>query len=114
MLQSYFLYDCFAFSEFSQKETYTGFAVCPPIFPPTHGYLECSRPIDAIKTQGRIKITNLPGTECTLICPEKFKMFGQFKKTCGTDGRWLGEDDGYCSSMYFQLHHTALILLNVD
>jgi Sushi repeat (SCR repeat) len=111
VLQSYFLwcFFVFIFPEFPQKEAYKGFAVCPQIFSPTHGYLECSRPIDAMKIQGRIKITNLPGTECTLICPEKYKMFGKFKKTCGTDGKWLGEDDGYCSSVYFERHYSASI-----
>jgi hypothetical protein len=82
-------------------EPQNALTVCPPIYPPMHGYLECSRPININPDEpsGRIKITNLPGTECKLKCPERYKNYGKFHKTCGKDGKWFGDDEGYCSSM---------------
>lgn len=99
---------------------------CPPLFPPLHGYLECSRPIEnsTVETTGRLKITNRPGSQCVLRCPTRLisfltplclskkimmlRMFfpfiksyrasGIFVKTCGEDGEWHGDDDGICIS----------------
>lgn len=46
--------------------------VCPPLFPPTHGYLECTRPVENSTTTGRMKIMNRPGSECRLRCPTRY------------------------------------------
>lgn len=62
---------------------------CPPLFPPRHGYLECSRPAGQ-------RITNRPGSQCVLRCPVGFRMVGSFAKTCGNNGRWLGNGEGVC------------------
>lgn len=50
---------------------------CPPLFPPLHGYLECSRPIEnsSVMSTGRPKITNRPGSQCVLRCPTRFNSF---------------------------------------
>jgi hypothetical protein len=47
---------------------------CPPLFPPLHGYLECSRPVESANDSaaGRLKITNRPGSQCVLQCPTRF------------------------------------------
>ena len=86
------------FSDFPPTESQNAFIACPAIFSPIHGYLECSRPINTMKASGRVKITNLPGTECKLKCPVKYKIHGNFHKTCDKDGKWIGDDDGFCSS----------------
>jgi hypothetical protein len=44
---------------------------CPPLFPPIHGYLECSRPLENSNTTGRTKVTNRPGSQCVLRCPTR-------------------------------------------
>lgn len=52
--------------------------VCPPLFPPTHGYLECTRPniVDNITSTSadntRISRTNRPGSVCELRCPTRY------------------------------------------
>uniref|UniRef100_A0A4Y0BIY2 Uncharacterized protein n=1 Tax=Anopheles funestus TaxID=62324 RepID=A0A4Y0BIY2_ANOFN len=72
---------------------------CPPLFPPRHGYLECSRPIDEIAdgpTGGSLKITNRPGSQCILKCPTGYRLEGKFSKICGTTGEWIGDENGTC------------------
>ncbi|XP_053674472.1 uncharacterized protein LOC128724777 [Anopheles nili] len=72
---------------------------CPPLFPPRHGYLECSRPIDEIAdgpTGGSLKITNRPGSQCILKCPTGYRLEGRFSKICGTTGEWIGDENGTC------------------
>lgn len=69
---------------------------CPPLFPPKHGYLECSRPIG--KDIGRKRITNRPGSQCILRCPTGYRVTGKFEKICNFDGKWFGQDDGQCIS----------------
>ncbi|CRK94785.1 CLUMA_CG008279, isoform A [Clunio marinus] len=71
---------------------------CPPLFPPLHGYLECSRPVENLTemSMGRLKIINRPGSECTLQCPASYRASGTFIKTCGEDGKWYGDDSGIC------------------
>lgn len=46
---------------------------CPPLFPPTHGYLECTRPVESSNETGRLKIMNRPGSECRLQCPSRYE-----------------------------------------
>lgn len=53
--------------------------VCPPLFPPTHGYLECTRPTSTLvnstaSEQQRVSITNRPGSRCDLRCPSRFAI----------------------------------------
>uniref|UniRef100_A0A182J2V4 Sushi domain-containing protein n=1 Tax=Anopheles atroparvus TaxID=41427 RepID=A0A182J2V4_ANOAO len=72
---------------------------CPPLFPPRHGYLECSRPIDEIAdgpSGGSLKITNRPGSQCILKCPTGYRPEGKFSKICGTTGEWIGDENGTC------------------
>ncbi|XP_055619958.1 uncharacterized protein LOC129764668 [Toxorhynchites rutilus septentrionalis] len=72
---------------------------CPPLFPPRHGYLECSRPIDEISdgpNGGRLKIINRPGSQCILKCPTGYRLEGKFSKICGTTGEWIGDESGSC------------------
>ncbi|XP_061501161.1 uncharacterized protein LOC1276382 isoform X2 [Anopheles gambiae] len=72
---------------------------CPPLFPPRHGYLECSRPIDEIAdgpNGGSLKITNRPGSQCILKCPTGYRLEGKFSKICGTAGEWIGDENGTC------------------
>lgn len=98
---------------------------CPPLFPPLHGYLECSRPVESANetAAGRLKITNRPGSQCVLQCPTRFgfsaapnvelnshfrfiksyRASGSFIKTCGEDGNWHGDGDGICISESYAL-----------
>ncbi|XP_058065891.1 fibrillin-1 [Anopheles bellator] len=72
---------------------------CAPLFPPRHGYLECSRPIDEIAdgpSRGSLKITNRPGSQCLLKCPTGYRLEGKFSKICGTTGEWIGDENGTC------------------
>ncbi|XP_053687238.1 uncharacterized protein LOC128736775 [Sabethes cyaneus] len=72
---------------------------CPPLFPPRHGYLECSRPIDEISdgpNGGRLKIINRPGSQCILKCPTGYRLEGKYSKICGTTGEWIGDESGSC------------------
>ncbi|XP_055531345.1 uncharacterized protein LOC129722123 isoform X2 [Wyeomyia smithii] len=72
---------------------------CPPLFPPRHGYLECSRPIDEISdgpNGGRLKIINRPGSQCILKCPTGYRLEGKYSKICGTTGKWIGDESGSC------------------
>lgn len=72
---------------------------CPPLFPPRHGYLECSRPIDEISdgpNGGKLKIINRPGSQCILKCPTGYRLEGKFSKICGTSGEWIGDESGTC------------------
>lgn len=72
------------------------YRVCPPLFPPLHGYHDCSRPINFTNNSERLKIKNVPGSTCTLKCPESFRLVGKFEKFCDKDGKWLGEHSGIC------------------
>lgn len=76
----------------------TSDVTCPPLFPPHHGYLECTQPTSY--TSGKNQITNSPGSQCILICPNGYRMSGSFAKTCGMNGKWIGADDGECISKY--------------
>ncbi|KAG5677773.1 hypothetical protein PVAND_007504 [Polypedilum vanderplanki] len=69
---------------------------CPALFPPIHGYLECTRPLESSNITGRIKVTNRPGSQCQLRCPSSYRASGTYLKTCGEDGKWHGYDDGIC------------------
>lgn len=67
-----------------------------------HGYLECTRPTENLVTQqGRLRITNRPGSQCILKCPTGYKMIGNFTKTCNENGEWVGAEDGTCVSKYY-------------
>ncbi|XP_063698079.1 uncharacterized protein LOC134829016 [Culicoides brevitarsis] len=65
---------------------------CPPLIPPKHGYLECSRPLD----ESRHHIANFPGSQCVLRCPNGFRVMGRYSQICGNDGQWQGSGDGAC------------------
>ncbi|XP_070501322.1 uncharacterized protein [Chironomus tepperi] len=69
---------------------------CPPLFPPVHGYLECTRPLDNSNLTGRLIVTNRPGSQCVLRCPASYRTSGTYLRTCGEDGEWHGLDDGIC------------------
>uniref|UniRef100_A0A1B0D5U1 HYR domain-containing protein n=2 Tax=Phlebotomus papatasi TaxID=29031 RepID=A0A1B0D5U1_PHLPP len=73
---------------------------CPPLFPPKHGYLECSRDRGGSEMKGNVqestRITNLPGSVCILRCPGGFRVSGSFSVQCDTQGKWRGEQDGVC------------------
>lgn len=91
---------------------------CPPLFPPKHGYLECSRPLpdrsgdgtgtgtgdgnptgigtSATTTAGHAP--NRPGSQCVLRCPTGYWEAGRFEKICDFNGRWIGEEGGSCMS----------------
>lgn len=86
------------FSELPSQDFEKTDLVCPPLFPPLNGFLECSRPINSTENQGRLKITNLPGSNCILKCPKNFKIVGQYMKVCGKDGKWFGDGSGSCTS----------------
>ncbi|XP_058461689.1 uncharacterized protein LOC131436789 [Malaya genurostris] len=89
---------------------------CPPLFPPRHGYLECSRPIDEISdgpNGGKLKIINRPGSQCILKCPTGYRLEGKFSKICGTSGEWIGDESGSCMR-YPQPRLTCPISVNVE
>ncbi|XP_058832942.1 uncharacterized protein LOC131690887 [Topomyia yanbarensis] len=89
---------------------------CPPLFPPMHGYLECSRPIDEISdgpNGGRLKIINRPGSQCFLKCPTGYRLEGKFSKICGTAGEWIGDESGSCIR-YPQPRLTCPTSVNVE
>ncbi|GAB0100998.1 uncharacterized protein DMENIID0001_171150 [Sergentomyia squamirostris] len=73
---------------------------CPPLFPPRHGYLECSRgevgaaALNADETA--VRVTNSPGSLCVLRCPSGFRVSGSFSVQCDVTGRWTGSQDGVC------------------
>ncbi|XP_035785634.1 uncharacterized protein LOC118463267 isoform X2 [Anopheles albimanus] len=73
--------------------------ICAPLFPPRHGYLECSRPIDKIAdgpSRGSLKITDRPGSQCILKCSTGYRLEGKFSKICGSTGEWIGDENGTC------------------
>lgn len=72
---------------------------CPPLIPPKHGYLECSRPLD----ESRHHIANFPGSQCVLRCPNGFRVMGRYSQICGNDGQWQGSGDGACIRKYTSL-----------
>ncbi|XP_055612375.1 uncharacterized protein LOC129758780 [Uranotaenia lowii] len=89
---------------------------CPPLFPPRHGYLECSRPLDEIvdgPDGGRMKIINRPGSQCLLKCPTGYRLEGKFAKICGTSGEWIGDESGTCIR-YPQPRLTCPTSVNVE
>lgn len=69
---------------------------CPPLFPPQHGYLECSRPLETVGSGD--PITNRPGSQCVLRCPTGYRVVGAFEQICGFNGRWIGKSGGQCLS----------------
>lgn len=69
---------------------------CPPLFPPLHGYLECSRPLENVGDGDRIN--NRPGSQCVLRCPTGYRVEGAFEKICDFNGRWIGKMGGQCLS----------------
>lgn len=80
---------------------------CPPLFPPKHGYLECSRPMpertSSGDTTGAVTAAtghapNRPGSQCVLRCPTGYWEAGRFEKICDFNGRWIGEEGGSCIS----------------
>lgn len=104
---------------------------CPPLFPPKHGYLECSRPLPehrhAAAAAGSAEVPadagdgdgggstsgaapaivvhhepNRPGSQCVLRCPTGFTEAGRFEKICDFNGRWIGEEGGSCISEYIR------------
>lgn len=68
---------------------------CPPLFPPKHGYLECSRP-QSTNIESTDHIINRPGSQCTLRCPNGYRETGKFDKICNVNGQWFGEETGAC------------------
>lgn len=62
------------------KDAETVNIACPALFPPLHGYLECSRPIEnsTMTPTGRLRITNRPGSQCILRCPTRYDYFTSF------------------------------------
>lgn len=77
---------------------------CPPLFPPKHGYLECSRPLTNSVDGDRI--TNRPGSQCILRCPTGYRETGRFQKICDSDGTWIGEETGACEGSH--CHHSHI------
>lgn len=97
---------------------------CPPLFPPKHGYLECSRPLPEPHADDRAvardddtdvaaaggnaatpapvgqhgPTSNRPGGQCVLRCPTGYWEAGRFEKICDFNGRWVGEEGGACIS----------------
>uniref|UniRef100_A0A1B0GGR9 Uncharacterized protein n=1 Tax=Lutzomyia longipalpis TaxID=7200 RepID=A0A1B0GGR9_LUTLO len=73
---------------------------CPPLFPPRHGYLECSRSgdgrSDTEDVQETTRVTNSPGSVCILRCPGGFRVSGRFSVECNDQGSWSGDQDGVC------------------
>lgn len=73
--------------------------VCPPLFPPRHGFIECFREKSVFHPtapSGRRRMLNRPGSICQLFCPLGYRKDGKWKKVCGLDGTWKGDDDGKC------------------
>lgn len=70
---------------------------CPPLVPPRHGYLECTR--NVVDAGGRRRrVTNHAGTTCLLKCPLGYRAVGAYLKMCGRDGNWTGAENGTCAS----------------
>lgn len=106
-VQQFFLTLSCIFQHFFSVTNSSADTSCPPLFPPKHGYLECSRPIasdiigaDANGSGGRRRITNRPGSQCVLRCPTGFRIDGKFSKQCSASGIWVGESDGICIRTY--------------
>lgn len=75
--------------------------VCPPIYPPKRGYLDCSRPNDdnqssSVSRVRRNRITNRPGSKCILKCPKKMALEGSYAIACSSEGKWVGDSTGVC------------------
>ncbi|XP_059609249.1 sushi, von Willebrand factor type A, EGF and pentraxin domain-containing protein 1 [Phlebotomus argentipes] len=73
--------------------------ICPPLFPPRHGYLECSREGSDREQQHvreAARVSNSPGSLCELRCPGGFRLSGSFSVQCDTQGQWRGQQDGVC------------------
>lgn len=79
--------------------------VCPPIYPPKRGYLDCSRPTDEkpqlSNKRVRNRVTNRPGSKCILKCPKKMALIGLYSISCSNDGKWVGDSNGVCQSKIF-------------
>ena len=84
-----FLFSLFLFTALKMltteqpKDAKTVNIACPALFPPPHGYLECSRPIEnsTMTSTGRLRITNRPGSQCILRCPTRY-FFCHFIAPC--------------------------------
>ncbi|KAF2901587.1 hypothetical protein ILUMI_04600 [Ignelater luminosus] len=74
---------------------------CPALFLPRHGFFHCSRkkvaPGGFRTRNGRVRITNRPGTYCELVCPAGYKNVGDYRVFCSVNGVWIGEKMGQCS-----------------
>ncbi|CAH1119612.1 unnamed protein product [Phaedon cochleariae] len=79
--------------------------VCKPLFPPSRGFIRCSRnrAFQSFTRKGRKRIINSPGTVCELICPKKYKISRKYHVMCGLNGQWVGEKDGKCLERRYQL-----------
>lgn len=83
---------------------------CPPLFPPHHGYLECSRPLERVGDGDRIN--NRPGSQCVLRCPTGYRVEGAFEKICDFNGRWIGREGGQCLSECCAMLNTYVKMIN--
>lgn len=82
------------FSDISDNTSFANVA-CPALFPPKHGYLECSRP-QTTSIDSKDHIINRPGSQCILRCPNGYRETGKFDKICNVNGQWFGEETGAC------------------
>lgn len=81
----------------ASNQTTEGDVSCVPLFPPRHGYLECTRSV----VEGRKRrVTNRRGTVCILKCPVGFHVVGAYSRICGPGGTWEGPDNGTCASEF--------------
>ncbi|EZA47233.1 hypothetical protein DMN91_001353 [Ooceraea biroi] len=69
---------------------------CAPLNPVGRGYFICSRLTAPRPWHSRRKMTNRPGTRCSLKCPPGFQLRGEYELTCRSDGTWDGSQHGKC------------------
>ena len=69
---------------------------CPPLFPPRHGYLECTRNTVDSPDGPRRRVTNHVGTVCVLKCPLGYEAVGAYARICSSQGNWTGHETGTC------------------
>ncbi|CAG9840299.1 unnamed protein product [Diabrotica balteata] len=81
-----------------QSDQSTNNVVCKPLFPPTRGFIRCTRKgaFQSFTKKGRRRIINSPGTACELVCPYGYKLTGDYNFVCGINGEWQGKQNGKC------------------
>ncbi|KAJ9573725.1 hypothetical protein L9F63_008888, partial [Diploptera punctata] len=75
--------------------------VCPPLPTPSYGYLHCTRRVFMVaperwRARWRRRIVNHAGAVCELRCPHGYKVHGEYRKVCESNGTWAGPEDGFC------------------